>query len=209
MGLVRVSLGLDLPFRIRDLFSHSLGLYGKPVPEKLLDSLSEFIRDRVRHILAKDGMRKDLIEAALKSDSEDAPSWKRRAEALNAIQGTPGFEDAAIAFRRVANIAQQGLQRQEPIQSEPDPSLFQEQAERNLWAEFGDSQSGLEDLLRRKDFQKALNEMMRLKPSVDAFFDSVMVMVDDVQIRQNRLRLMWRMTETFRRIADFSEVTGS
>ena len=59
-----------------------------------------------------------------------------------------------------------------------------------------------------KDYSRALAEISRIRPSVDAFFDKVMVMVDDEQVRANRLALLQTLLREFSTIADFSEIVA-
>ena len=65
--------------------------------------------------------------------------------------------------------------------------------------------SGREDALRTR-YEAALEEIASLRPQVDAFFDAVMVMVPEAEVRANRLALLARITAEFSRIADFSEI---
>ena len=58
----------------------------------------------------------------------------------------------------------------------------------------------------KKDYRRALLTLSTLRPAVDAFFDRVMVMVDDPQLRANRLALLQAMLNEFSTIADFSEI---
>jgi glycyl-tRNA synthetase beta chain len=57
-----------------------------------------------------------------------------------------------------------------------------------------------------KDYSGALAEISRIRPAVDAFFDKVMVMVEDEDLRANRLALLQTLLREFSTIADFSEI---
>lgn len=61
---------------------------------------------------------------------------------------------------------------------------------------------------RSGDYRGALEEIATLRPEVDAFFDAVMVMAPEPELRANRLALLARLVRSFSRVADFSEVVG-
>ncbi len=60
--------------------------------------------------------------------------------------------------------------------------------------------------LARSDFAGALESMARLKPMIDSFFDSVLVMDKDDSVRRNRLALLTRTRDLFARVADFRKI---
>ncbi|MCH6566432.1 MAG: glycine--tRNA ligase subunit beta, partial [Proteobacteria bacterium] len=67
-------------------------------------------------------------------------------------------------------------------------------------------QARVEPLFGRGKYLQGLNELAKLRPAVDRFFDQVMVMVDDESIKNNRLALLAQMSSCFRRVADFSRI---
>ena len=60
--------------------------------------------------------------------------------------------------------------------------------------------------LVQSDFAGALESMAQLKPLIDSFFDSVLVMDKDESVRRNRLALLTRIRGLFSRVADFSKI---
>ncbi|HUT84396.1 MAG TPA: DALR anticodon-binding domain-containing protein, partial [Thermodesulfobacteriota bacterium] len=87
-----------------------------------------------------------------------------------------------------------------------NPALFEGKAEENLLSAYQEIKRKAEDFLKQKDYPACLEEMAKLKGPIDAFFDGVMVMVDDERIRKNRLALLGGITNLFGRIADFSKI---
>jgi len=61
-------------------------------------------------------------------------------------------------------------------------------------------------LLQKGDYTGYLKAFAVLKSPVDAFFDSVMVMVEDAAVRQNRLALLADLRQEMNRIADISKL---
>ena len=88
-----------------------------------------------------------------------------------------------------------------------DTNLFQDEVERNLYSKFNDVQELVSDHLEKGDFNTALQTMATLRSSVDDFFDGVLVMDDNIEIRNNRFALLSYVSDLFSTIADFSRIT--
>ena len=85
-------------------------------------------------------------------------------------------------------------------------NALQDPAEKELAARIPEIASMVEQMRSEKKYDAALIEISKLRPQVDAFFDKVMVMVDDEGIRSNRLALLQALLRNFSTIADFSEI---
>ncbi len=85
-------------------------------------------------------------------------------------------------------------------------SLFRDDAEIKLFSVFENIKTRVEKGITEKDFNFALTELAMLRPPVDAFFDAVMVMDKDENIRLNRLSLLAEISALFHKIADFSKI---
>ncbi|HEB74359.1 MAG TPA: hypothetical protein ENJ03_03985 [Candidatus Desulfofervidus auxilii] len=88
----------------------------------------------------------------------------------------------------------------------PNPSLFKEPQERALFEKYLEIKKKINTLLGKKDYHGALNTLVTLKSFIDDFFDHVMVMVEDKDIRQNRLALLTQIKELFLQLADLSKI---
>jgi glycyl-tRNA synthetase beta chain len=124
---------------------------------------------------------------------------------VSALRRRPDFEPLAAAFKRVANILK-GIAGEEGAAAAPDPDLFVEEAERALWAAFGEVEGRAAGHLADGDYTRALGVLADLKEPVDRFFDAVLVMDPDHTVRGNRLALLARINATFTRIADFRQL---
>jgi glycyl-tRNA synthetase beta chain len=83
-------------------------------------------------------------------------------------------------------------------------SLFEHQTEINLYNLFLEVQEEMGGCIADKEYVKALEVMLRMKEPVDAFFEDVMVMVEDAAIRQNRLNLLTILGDLILQIGDIS-----
>ena len=106
----------------------------------------------------------------------------------------------AIAFRRVVSILN------DEAKGEVDPGLLNDAAEKNLFAVYLKVKEPVFQHIKNKEFSQALEKIVEIKPAVDGFFDEVMVMVDDVSLRTNRLHLLYQISGLFSELADFSRI---
>ena len=86
------------------------------------------------------------------------------------------------------------------------PELFQEEAERQLHAAARRTAQEAEGHKKARGYREALQGIAKLRPEVDEFFDRVMVMAEQEDIRRNRLTLLSELLSEFSTIADFSEI---
>jgi glycyl-tRNA synthetase beta chain len=125
---------------------------------------------------------------------------KAKVAAFSDLKKQPHFEPLAIAFRRVASILDKKLG------GEIDPGLLNEAEEKQLYAAFLKVRDPVLSHIKKKEFSSALEKMGEIKPSVDDFFDNVMVMVEDPALRANRLCLLRNISGLFSDLADFSKI---
>ncbi len=155
------------------------------------------------------GIEPDVVNAAVKAGFDDMVDCALRAEALKAVSCRPEFEPLSIAFKRVMNILK-GFEG-----GAVDKGLFDAIEEGALYDSYISVKAELGPLLRRDggdrmptagDYEKALILMLSLKPEIDRFFDNVMVMAEDQQVRRNRLALLWHIARLFLKVGDLSAI---
>jgi len=95
------------------------------------------------------------------------------------------------------------------VQYDPDPQLFEDPAEHRLWEHWQVMAGPVHTHLQNAQYASALDLLAGLRPTVDTFFDNVMVLAENPEIRQNRLALLTRLQDAFLRIADFTQLQGS
>ena len=123
------------------------------------------------------------------------------------MRGSADFESISVAFKRIKNILRQADRKQEGVlRSRLDPAALAEEAEKELAALIPATAAAVEKLRAKRNYEQALLEIAKLRPAVDTFFDKVMVMVEDENLRANRLALLQTLVKEFSTIADFSEI---
>lgn len=185
---------------IRAIESRAAGKFaGKE--ESTLPDIMGFVRERFRNLMIADGFPQDVVDAVLSAGFGDIVETRRKIEALAELRSAPDFESLGIAFKRVVNIVkgQEG--------GEVNESLFAEPVEKELFSSLESARRGAGEKISNKDYKGALDVMKNLKEPVDRFFDNVMVMDKNEDLKRNRLSMLWEIRELFFTIADFSKLS--
>jgi glycyl-tRNA synthetase beta chain len=104
------------------------------------------------------------------------------------------------------NILDQARAKGEAIPAVVEPTLLADPAEKCL-EEADDTISTVAlALSARREYGAAMAQIATLRAVVDVFFEKVMVMAPEPEIRANRLALLARVLRDFSKIADFSEI---
>ncbi len=208
LGVLRILLELKLPLSLEQLVEDAVGVYpagklaggtGKEVERFVLDRLRGYLRDL--------GHATEEIEAVLARPSGRIDRVTLRLDAVKTFRLLPEAKELAAANKRVLNI----INKNETIRHEfvrPDRTLMTEAAELALMDGVEQLSPLAENHFNAGEYAEALKLLSRIKPSVDRFFDEVMVMVDDAAIRTNRAALLQQLGTLMNRVADISKLAG-
>ena len=213
-AIVKVIAEKKLPLRLNDLMRDARSGYQRSeaekkfvADEKYSESIAIFFRERLEFYL-KDvcGYAYDVVKAVLGADAEDVVDAVQRAEAVKQVLHMPEFQAIGAACKRMRNILKQaeekGIAPAAAFESLPDSAP----EEKSLAAYVEVNGPKVEALRKKKQYGDALMLLATARESVDAFFDKVMVMVEDAKIRANRVALLRTLLKEFSTIADFSEI---
>jgi len=174
--------------------STALWLPGEPVAADLYD----FILDRLRGYYADQGVAPQQFESVAALRPSSLLDFDHRLKAIGEFAKLPEAEALAAANKRIRNI----LKKVEgTIPSTVDAALLTTGAEQDLAGAVAQTISDTDDTLKRRDYVAVLGRLARLRPQVDAFFDGVMVNVDDAAVRNNRLALLQRLADRLGSVA--------
>jgi glycyl-tRNA synthetase beta chain len=172
-----------------------------------VESVRSFFRERLEFYLKEArGYAYDVVSAVLAVDSDDVVDAAARAEAVSRVRGSADFESISGAFKRMKNILRQASDKTKVIALRVDPAALQEESEKELATLIPQAVATVEKLSGAGNYEGALLEIAKLRPAIDKFFDKVMVMVEDDNLRANRLALLQTLVKEFSTIADFSEI---
>ncbi|MCK4501629.1 MAG: glycine--tRNA ligase subunit beta [Desulfuromonadales bacterium] len=168
--------------------------------EEVSADVVEFIRMRLVNLLSGQDYPVDVIDAVLSASFVEPVVAFERIKALSVLKQRDDFEPLAVAFKRVGNIIKGGLDQ--PV----DPALLTDDSEKILFARLQEVEQKVAADVKAHNYTNALATISELREPVDSFFDSVMVMVDDVAVKNNRLALLTSISGLFKGIADFSRI---
>ena len=213
-GIVRTIAEDNLPIGIAQLFTLARETYRDSTAEKKFspeakyeDAIRAFFRERLEFYLRDHlGYKYDVVNAVLAAGADDVVDAVARAEAVSKVRGSADFDSISSASKRIKNILRQANEAGKRIGSAPDPRVFREEAEKDLGTRIPEIARAADGFRQGRDYSRALAEISKIRPAVDVFFDKVMVMVEDEELRANRLALLQTMLKEFSTVADFSEI---
>jgi glycyl-tRNA synthetase beta chain len=200
-AIVRILVESNLPLILSDV------LRAAQPPIKVDDSLQTFFLERIDFYLREArNQAYDVVKAAMAAGTDDIRDLVARSEAVTAVRGSDDFLAVSAAFKRMKNILTQARAKGDVPSSVVDHDLLLDPAEKLLAVTASAAASAIELLQSERNYIEALRVIAALRPSIDEFFDKVMVMAPGDDIRANRLALLNRTLEDLSRIADFSEI---
>lgn len=174
---------------------------GNETKEQLLG----FLRERLDGLLESEGIDHDIRQAVLAVGFDDVAATFERAKTLQQLRNERGnwFNETVIAFTRITNILAQARQKGETIDDKVEPDLLQIEAERQLCELVTQVAPKFAEHIQQRNFTVAFEALSTLVPTINRFFDDVLVMHEDPQIRKNRLALLRQIETLLLTIADF------
>ena len=193
--------GITTRIELWDLMTRALSAW--TVPEDAQQALRAFMRERVMYLFEQRGFDVRNIRAVVPQSLNrfDMVEAKKKLEALAQMSRSEALRGVATLFKRVKNITKD-------VAAPPgsDASLLKEPAEVALASTLRQAAPDIEAAARRADYKDAFQRIATLQPSVAKFFDDVLVMAEDAQLRAARLALVARLRDLILDIADISEI---
>jgi len=213
-GIVKIIAEHKLPLSLSQLFADARQAYQNSGAEKKFSAkvdfagaVRDFFHERLEFYLRDVlGYKYDVVNAVLATGSDDVVDTVARAQAVTKVRASADFESISVASKRIKNILRQASDTGKHAAGAIEPAALQEPAERELAALIPQVAKRVDELRVQHEYEAALAEISKLRPTVDLFFDKVMVMVDDDRIRANRLAVLQTLLVNFSTIADFSEI---
>lgn len=207
LGVTHIILDHGLPVSVRELTLASIKLYEEKLAhsdhEEILETILAFYKQRLENILHDDkGYSHDLVNAVLAVRADYPFDALKRAEALADFMEKDTFEALNTAFTRAFNLAKNAET------GEIDTSYLQDPAEQELHQNIQTVKRLAEKHLAAGNYAGILEVLATLREPIDRFFEQVMVMVEDENIKRNRLALLFNVVELARQVADFSKIAG-
>ncbi len=206
-AIVKILAESELPLTLGDVLAAGC------TEDSNREQVAAFLRERL-HFYLKDvrGFAYDVVAAVLAAGADDVRDAMARAEALTAVRGSEDFIAVSISFKRMKNILGQALEKGLFDHESKTVDLSQwlnTPEDLLLLLAAGKVKEIVDRLSAEGNYRGAIQLIAGLRPTIDKFFDNVMIMADDPQLRQSRLDLIAMVLGNFSTIADFGEiVTG-
>jgi glycyl-tRNA synthetase beta chain len=209
LGVLRTILERQLDLDLRQLIETAVA--AQPVEKKpeVVDEVWTFVMERLRASYLEGendrSVTTEMFDAVLASRTQSVLDVDVRLRALERFLKMPEAASLAAANKRIVNIL-----RKAPadLTGAVDTSRLQDGAERQLFEHVLSMERAVNPLFARRDYAQALTQLASLRDDVDRFFDSVMVMAEDAEVRANRLGLLLRLRGLFLQFADLSRLPG-
>ncbi|HMY39569.1 MAG TPA: glycine--tRNA ligase subunit beta, partial [Marinagarivorans sp.] len=210
--LVEKRLDLDLKVLLQEAIDqHKLPRPGGNISREVvvtlgpradtLDTALAYILERLASVYSDQGISPEIYQAVSAKALSNPLDIHHRIQAVAAFSQLPQAASLASANKRVSNIL---AKLPEAPADAINPSLLQLPAEQALAAALSQAQADVGPLLQDGEYQTALTQLASLQAPVDAFFTDVMVMADDLALRNNRLALLQQLRDLFWQVADIS-----
>lgn len=205
LAIVRLLLSTPAALNISTLINNTLHAYGERLPsidQKTIAELKPFILERLQSFYQAQGVLPELIQAVRARQDDWFFDIDKRISAMLAFIKLPEAVSLSAACKRVNNLLQQASVS--PEMQKIDLTLLEEGAEKALFEQVQTVEQRVVSLYSEGDYATILSLLASLREPVDAFFEHVMVMVDNQAIKENRLGLLARLQRLLQGVADIS-----
>ncbi len=200
-AVLKIVLDHQLRISLAETILWSLQLH-RDLEEKLMEQLMSFFEGRLRFFLDESGFANDCINAALAVGFDDPVETWQRVRSLQQMRTESEFLALSSNFKRVMNI----LSQAETVIQKPSEELLSHPSEQLLWELYLELKPKVDELRRGSQYLEALRTMATMRPTIDRFFDDVLVMDEDSNVRLNRLAILNELAEMFLTVADISHI---
>ncbi|MEC9258008.1 MAG: glycine--tRNA ligase subunit beta, partial [Candidatus Poribacteria bacterium] len=203
IGILRVLQKLDLSVSFSSLVEKAIELYKVNLSENTKVEVLDFVRGRLKVLLQTKGYVPDEIEVVLATGEIDVSDIEKRIQAVSNFRSSANFSQVYPALNRVLRILPDSLPK------EIDPDLFEDDAEQKLSSLIIGMDADLNKLIKSQNYDKLLIKLSALQPAIDQFFDQVLVMAEDLDVRQNRFTLLNAIGQRIYAIGDLTKLVIS
>lgn len=215
-GCTQIIIQHQLNLSLRAVLDYAYTLLEQDVPgldrsvvRERIESAVAFLHQRLENLLNERGISYDVIQSVQPTGLQQSNMLAAlgRAKALQDFRSKLGFRQMLSGFHRSANILRNALEKGKKLELPPvDPARFTDSAEQRLYEAVRTAEEQIQPLLEQGGYGEALESLSQLAEPIDAFFEAVMVMDPDEQIRANRMSLLQRIVILADSVADLRKI---
>ena len=205
LGTIRILQETELPLSLNAVIEKAISLYEIGLVEDTKQSVLTFIKERLRGILLIQEYAPDTADAVLAIGDVDIVDILERARVLADFRLTRNFEEIYNALNRVLRI----LPDDAPENVAPvnvNIALLKDDAEKELYNCITEVEPEIEKCIQEQAYSTLLGQLANLQPAIDQFFDDILVMAEEPEVRVNRLALLNRIARRIYAIADLTKL---
>ena len=206
-GILRLCVVRELDLDLQPLLEAAQDALGDRIDgEGLTKRVLTFMLDRFRAWYEEENIATEVFQAVSARHLSRPLDIDQRVHAVHRFSQLPQAEALAAANKRVSNLLSQAGSELDHV--DLDPARLIEPAEQALAQALQEREQVVRPLLDQHRYEEALADLAALREPVDRFFDEVMVMAEDVELRHHRLALLRRLRQLFMEVADISLLAG-
>jgi glycyl-tRNA synthetase beta chain len=215
LGIVRILMDTPLALELEPLVRAAVRQFpalAGDAAERLVSSVREFVRERLENLLRERGYGANEVAAVMGAESPESRPERLdlvppRLDAVREFARLPEAASLAAANKRISNILRQARQKGEAY-GIVEGGAFAEKLEADLFAALREAAARASAQFDKGNYRGYLESFAVLRAPVDAFFDGVMVMADDADVRRKRLGLLYELQFHMNRVADISRLAA-
>ncbi len=204
IAIIKIILGKKYRISLNEILNRAKELYSEKfnIDNEILIKIKEFFSQRFYNLLSEN-FDYDVINSVIAVDFDDIYESYLRIVAIQQVKQEKDFLDIVVPFKRVANITK------EWTDTVVDEKLLKEVQERNLYKNYINVRDEFLKLKKDEKFIEALKSFIKMKESINDFFDNVLVMDKDEEVKRNRLNLLKSIFTTFNSIGDLTKIISN
>ncbi|MCJ7799017.1 MAG: glycine--tRNA ligase subunit beta, partial [Polaromonas sp.] len=203
LGVIRMLVEKDLPLQLGALVAGAVPAFGDKITDASA-ALTDFIYDRLAGSLREQGYSAQEVDSVVSQKPQRLGDVAKRLAAVRAFAALPEAPALAAANKRIGNILKKALE----VDAHVSEVLLQEPAEIALFAAMKEVLPKANAQFDAGDHTASLQTLAALRTPVDAFFDSVMVNAEALDLRLNRQGLLKSLHDAMNRVADLSRLAA-
>ena len=207
LGVLRIMLERNIDLNLVDVLSYcnaqlNIGKRAKLSGTELEKQVLTYTLERFKSWYKEKGLPAEVFLSVAALKLGNPLDIDARVTAVHRFTLLPEASSLAAANKRVSNILTKQLAHSDIAAL--NTALLQEEAEKQLSDSLNSLETLIAPLLANRDYNAVLEKLAELKQPVDQFFEDVMVMAEDMELRQNRLALLDKLHKLFINVADIS-----
>ncbi len=201
IGVIRIMLENKLDMNLNKLLSFTYDLLTKKMQSKTtVADVSDYVFNRLKAYYKDLDIGAEIFNAVYANTPDSILDFDKRVYAVKEFKALDAASDLAAAYKRVANI----LSKAENVSDSINESLLEDSNEKQLVERLAAILPVVSSYYEKKDYLQALSTLSELREDVDNFIENVMVNVEDINIKNNRLSILLNLKMVLAKTADIS-----